>query len=200
MSARALFPTMLWQADLADAGLLADLAASCRQIAADDRAGQRWSKANAYRGYTSYASLDDLPLRDPAFAALARWLGRQALAFADAAALDYAGKKPRLDSVWINILKPGGGHSGHIHPHSSISGTLYIEVPPGAGAIRFEDPRLPMLMHAPQRRADAPEAQRPFVAVAPHAGLLLLWESWLRHEVLPNGGRAERISISFNFA
>ena len=30
--------------------------------------------------------------------------------------------------------------------------------------------------------------------------MLLMWESWLRHEVLPGTGRGERLSISFNFA
>lgn len=200
MTISALFPTLVWQAELADAALLARLAHAARALAAQDRAGLAWSRAHAYRGYTSYASLNDLPRRDPDFADLARWLVAQAARFAAAAHLDLGGKKPRLDSLWVNILKPGGGHSGHIHPHSSLSGTLYLEVPPGAGAIRFEDPRLGLMMHAPQRTADAPEEQRNFVAVAPRAGLLLLWESWLRHEVLPNGAKAERISVSFNFS
>ncbi|MEI6487161.1 MAG: TIGR02466 family protein [Sphingomonadales bacterium] len=200
MAIQMLFPTPLWRSTLDDAALLADLGHSCRAIAADDAAGRRWSRDHAYRGYTSYASLNDLPARDPAFADLARWLVRQAQAFAAASHLDLAGKKPRLDSLWINILKPGGGHSGHIHPHSTISGTLYVEVPPGSGAIRFEDPRLPMLMHAPPRAADAPPEQRHFVHVEPAAGTLLLWESWLRHEVMPSAAKADRISISFNFA
>ncbi len=199
MTATPLFATPLWQADLADAALLADLAHSVRSLAADDRAGVAWSREHAYRGYTSYASLNDLPRRDPAFADLARWLTAQARLFAAAAHLDYGTRKPRLDSLWVNILKPGGSHSGHIHPHSSISGTLYLEVPPGAGAIRFEDPRLPLLMHSPPRSADAPEAARNFVHVSPRPGLLLLWESWLRHEVMPNGAKADRLSISFNF-
>jgi len=30
--------------------------------------------------------------------------------------------------------------------------------------------------------------------------LLLMWESWLRHEVLPGQAKADRLSISFNFA
>ncbi len=200
MAIQMLFPTPLWRSALDDAGLLADLAHSCRAIAADDGAGRRWSRDHAYRGYTSYASLNDLPARDPAFADLARWLVRQAQAFAAAAHLDMGGRKPRIDSLWINILKPGGGHSGHIHPHSTISGTLYVEVPAGAGAIRFEDPRLPMLMHAPPRHPDAPPEQRHFVHVEPAAGTLLLWESWLRHEVMTSAAKADRISISFNFA
>ena len=114
-------------------------------------------------------------------------------------AFDLAGK-PRLDSLWVNLLRGPGHHGAHIHPHSIISGTLYVEVPKGSGAIRFEDPRLPMMMAAPTRRIDAPEELQPFVSVQPRPGLLLLWESWLRHEVLLGTGRGERLSISFNFA
>ena len=200
MAIQMLFPTPLWQSALDDAALVADLAHSCRTLAADDGAGRRWSRAHNYRGYTSYASLNDLPARDPAFGQLARWLVRQAQGFAASAHMDLAGRKPKLDSLWVNILKPGGGHSGHIHPHSIISGTFYIEVPPGAGAIRFEDPRLPLLMHAPPRTADAPPEARSFVHVEPVAGVLLLWESWLRHEVLASAAKSDRVSISFNFS
>ena len=57
-----------------------------------------------------------------------------------------------------------------------------------------------MMMAAPQRRADAAEELRSFVTVEPKAGLLLLWESWLRHEVLPGKGRGDRLSISFNLS
>ena len=110
------------------------------------------------------------------------------------------GRKPRLDSLWVNILRPGGGHSGHIHPHSIISGTLYVEVPEGAGPLKLEDPRLPMLMNAPARTADAPEALRSFVYAVPAPGTIFLWESWLRHEVPASRAKADRISISFNYS
>ena len=56
-----------------------------------------------------------------------------------------------------------------------------------------------MMMAAPPRRADAPEAMRNFVYAEPAAGRVFLWESWLRHEVAPGRGGGERISISFNY-
>ena len=56
------------------------------------------------------------------------------------------------------------------------------------------------MMAAPVRRDDAPEDLRPFVSSRPAPGLLLMWESWLRHEVLPGTAKADRLSISFNFA
>jgi len=196
---RPLFVTKLYEAVLGDDELLERLAHSIRSHAEDDDAGRRWSKEHRFAGYTSYASLNDLPKRDPAFADLAKLLTPHAARFAEECAFDLA-RKPKLDSLWVNLLKSGGHHSGHIHPHSIISGTLYIEVPAGSGAIRFEDPRLPLMMSAPPRRKDAPEQLQPFVGVQPRPGLLLLWESWLRHEVLPGTGRQERLSISFNFA
>jgi len=196
---RSLFVTKLYEEQIGEAGLLEQLAFSIRTLSTDDQAGRRWSKEHLYPGYTSYASLNDLPKRDPAFGDLARLLARHAARFADDCAFDLP-RKPRLDSLWVNLLRGPGHHSAHIHPHSIISGTLYVEVPAGSGPIRFEDPRLPMMMAAPTRRSNAPEQLQPFVTVEPRRGLLLLWESWLRHEVLPGRGRGERLSISFNFA
>jgi uncharacterized protein (TIGR02466 family) len=196
---RSLFVTKLYEAELAEKALLVELAHSIRSLAEEDEAGRRWSKEHRYPGYTSYASLNDLPKRDPAFAALARLLAKHAVTFADECAFDLS-RKPRLDSLWVNVLRGSGHHGAHIHPHSIISGTLYVEVPKGSGAIRFEDPRLPLMMAAPTRRTDAPQEFQSFVAVEPRPGLLLFWESWLRHEVLPGAGHGERLSISFNFA
>ena len=198
MTIRTLFATRFSQTALDDDALLADLGEACRDLAAEDRAGQAWSKAHGYRGYTSYASLDDLPIRDPRFGDLVRHLNRHAAKFADACAFDL-GRKPKLDSLWVNILKPGGTHSGHIHPHSIISGTLYVDIPPGAGALKLEDPRLPLMMAAPPRRPDAAEDLQTFVYAEPAPGTIFLWESWLRHEVVAGTARTDRISISFNY-
>jgi uncharacterized protein (TIGR02466 family) len=196
---RTLFATRLYEADLGNEELLGDLAHSIRSFAEQDGAGRRWSREHHYPGYTSYGSLNDLPTRDPAFGLLAKLLTRHAATFADELAFDLA-RKPKLDSLWVNLLKSGGRHSGHVHPHSILSGTLYVEAPASSGAIGFEDPRLALMMAAPLRRADAPEELQTFVTVQPRPGLLLMWESWLRHEVRPGIGKGERLSISFNFA
>ena len=199
MPIRHLFATPFYQDSLADDAFVDELGHSCRALAEDDVAGRRWSKAKGYRGYTSYASLADLPQRDPAFADLVRRLNRHVAAFADACAFDLGGRKLKLDSLWVNVLKPGGTHSGHIHPHSVVSGTVYVTVPPGSGALKLEDPRLPMMMAAPPRREDADESHAAFVYAEPQPGSVFLWESWLRHEVVANAARAERVSISFNY-
>jgi uncharacterized protein (TIGR02466 family) len=196
---RSLFVTQLYEAEIGDEALLGELAHSIRTLAQDDEAGRGWCREHRYAGYTSYGSLNDLPRRDPTVADLAKLLTRHATRFAGECAFDLS-RKPRLDSLWVNLLKSGGHHSGHFHPNSMISGTFYVEVPPNSGAIRFEDPRSPLMMAAPPRQKDAPQELQPFVSVEPHPGLLLLWESWLRHEVLAGTGKGARLSISFNFA
>ena len=203
MSLRSLFVTQVYEASLADTSgfetLNAGLLELIEMLAVEDTAGRAWCRSHGYRGYTSYGSLNDLPRRFPEFADLKRLLDRHAVAYAGALNFDLA-RKPRLDNLWVNVLKPGGGHSGHIHPHAFLSGTVYLSVPDGASSLKLEDPRLPMMMARPAVRADAPQAERPFVYLAPAEGTILMWESWLRHEVPPNGAKSERVSISFNYA
>lgn len=177
---------------------LDELRVACRAIEQEDEAGHRWSAEAGYKGYTSYASLDDLPLRNPTFAELCDRLAPHLVEFAAAVDWDTRGLSPQVDSIWINVLAPGGTHTGHIHTNSVISGTLYLDIPAGASAIRFEDPRLAMMMAAPPRRSRAAMHNRNFVYVQPSPGTVLLWESWLRHEVPVNMASEDRISVSFN--
>ena len=113
-----------------------------------DQAGRDWCEEKGYPGYTSYASLNDLPHRAPAFSDLIKVLDKSAEDFARAVCWQLGSGRLVCDSLWINILGEGGNHSGHIHPNSIISGTCYITMPEGAGAIRFEDPRLGLMMAA----------------------------------------------------
>ena len=198
----SLFVTRLYRAALSERGKpvdTAELEASCLAIAEDDAAGQRWSAENGYPGYTSYASLTDLPWRFPVFKDLVKVLDKHVAAFVKDLQFDLDGRKVTLDSLWINILPPGGIHSSHIHPHSVISGTTYVRVPEGASAIRFEDPRSGLMMAAPPRKAKARRELRSFIYAAPEPGDVLLWESWLRHEVPMNMAQTDRISVSFNY-
>ena len=200
----SLFVTRLYRAalnDLAKKKINYDeLHASCDAIAEDDEAGQEWCEANGYPGYTSYASLDDLPWRFPIFGDLEKAIDKHVAAFCDDLGFDLQGKKLKCNSLWINILPEGGTHASHIHPHSVISGTTYVAMPEGTSALKLEDPRLPFMMARPSVTDDASEAERPFVYLKPQPGTVLMWESWLRHEVPVNAARSDRISVSFNYA
>jgi uncharacterized protein (TIGR02466 family) len=196
---KSLFVTRLYQAPLGAVDA-AELEASCYSIAQDDEAGQEWCEENGYPGYTSYASLTDLGWRFPIFADVIAAIDTHVAAFAADLELNLDGRALKLEDIWINILPEGGTHSGHIHPHSVISGTTYVAMPEGASAIKFEDPRLPMMMAAPARLKDAREEMRTFAYVAPAVGDVLLWESFIRHEVPMNMSEEDRISVSFNYS
>lgn len=198
----SLFVTRLYRARLSEFAPEIDpqeLDNSCIVIAEDDEAGQEWCEENGYPGYTSYASLTDLPWRFPIFADLVKVLDQHVAAFAEDLEFDLDGRKLVLEDLWINILPEGGMHASHLHPHSVISGTTYVAMPDGASALKLEDPRSGRMMAAPARLKDAREELKTFIYVKPDVGDVLLWESWLRHEVPMNMAEEERISVSFNY-
>ncbi|MEM7330295.1 MAG: TIGR02466 family protein [Pseudomonadota bacterium] len=200
MTFARLFSTRIETHQLGASPSLDELEAACWMIEEGDKAGHEWCEQQGYPGYTSYASLDDLPDRAPAFADLISVLDELAAGFAARSHWDLGRGRLQCDSLWVNVLGEGGHHSGHIHPNSVISGTCYIAIPAGAGRIKFEDPRLPMMMAAPPLQSDAPDEAQRFAYVTPKPGDVLLWDSWLRHEVLASQTEEARISISFNFA
>lgn len=199
---RALFPTLLYNAALQRSGA-ADfnrrLLAECLQLQHDDVAGQRWSKRRYPGGYTSYGSLCRMQRLSPTFALLERRLQRHVRAFTRALALDLEGRELVMTDCWVNVMPQGVVHSLHLHPLSTISGTYYVRTPVGCAGLKFEDPRLDRYMAAPPRRVDAAEALQPWHTLPARAGQVVLFESWLRHEVPPNPSQTPRVSVSFNF-
>jgi uncharacterized protein (TIGR02466 family) len=203
MAIRALFPTLVYRESLGGPDIRRfnqDMADECRSLAVSDAAGRHWSAQNYLGGYTSYGSLDRLHLVSSLFAKLRRRIDPHVKAFARELHYDLTGRVLAMTDCWANVMPAGVVHSLHLHPTSFVSGTYYVEVPNGAGALKFEDPRLVAHMAAPPRRANAPEGFRAFVSLPAKAGDVVLFESWLRHEVPPARFSGDRISVSFNYA
>ncbi|GAC1667552.1 MAG: TIGR02466 family protein [Steroidobacteraceae bacterium] len=202
MTIHRLFPTLVYAGALQRRGARqfnSQLLKECRQLRRDDSAGRRWSATNYPGGYTSYGSVHWLQRISTTFKTLESKLDRHVAAFADAVQWDLEGRKLAMTDCWINIMQKSAVHGLHLHPLSTLSGTYYVRVPAGAPGIKFEDPRLDRFMAAPPLKRAAPRAMRPWGTFPAAAGRLLLFESWLRHEVVPNRSDAERISISFNY-
>jgi uncharacterized protein (TIGR02466 family) len=199
---RAWFPTLIYCEPLAKSGLErfnAGLAEECRALRDFDKAGRAWSLKNYPGGYTSYASLNELHRFSSTFALLERRITRHVRAFARALELDLRGREIRMTDFWVNIMPPSAAHSLHLHPLSFVSGTYYVATPKGCPGIKFEDPRLDRFMAAPPRLPNAGRQNKAHVTYPAEAGNLILFESWLRHEVAQNRVEAERISVSFNY-
>jgi uncharacterized protein (TIGR02466 family) len=201
MPLQELFPTLVYSAPLgAGTGALnRELLAECRTVRARDTAGRRWSARNYAGGYTSYGSLDQVHRLSSSFIGLRERIDRHVAAYARALHWDLRGGRLLMSDCWINIMARGSAHGPHLHPQAVVSGTYYIKVPPGSAGLKFEDPRLSRLMAAPMRRARAPRAVRAHVELPARAGRLVLFESWLRHEVPATAAGLERVSLSFNY-
>ena len=202
MSIEALFATLVYHARLGPRApaLNRRLLRECQQLRRDDAAGRRWSARNYPHGYTSYGSAHRMQQLSPTFAMLAGELDRHVAKFSRALCWDIRTRPLVMTDCWVNIMGRGAAHGLHLHPLSVLSGTYYVATPAGAPGLKFEDPRLACFMAAPPRRVQLRRALRPWVSCAARAGELLLFESWLRHEVAANFSPRERVSISFNYS
>ncbi len=203
MAIRSFFPTRIYAAALPAsraAALNARLLRECLQLAADDAAGRRWSKSSYPGGFTSYASASRMHTVSPTFALLQRYVDQHVRRFVSELEFDLGGRALAMTDCWVNVMPPGVTHSLHLHPLSVLSGTYYVRVPRGAPGLKFEDPRLDRYMGAPPRKATAAERNRAWVVMPAAPGQLLLFESWLRHEVASNASAGTRVSVSFNYA
>lgn len=199
---RQLFPTQIYVAPLLAGKVGAfnrQILKESMQLREDDRAGRQWSRTRYPGGFTSYGSQCQLQRISPMFAALERYLAPHLKKFVADLALDLRGRPLVMTDCWVNIMPKGVVHSLHLHPVSTLSGTYYAQVPAGSSGLKFEDPRLDRFMASPPRKSSAPAALRPWHTVPAKAGQVVLFESWLRHEVPPNPVRGERVSVSFNF-
>ncbi|MDP2136471.1 MAG: TIGR02466 family protein [Candidatus Didemnitutus sp.] len=202
MGTRACFSTSLYHEPLQKAGLdrfNTELADECRKIRDYDVAGRKWSEKNYPGGYTSYATLNRLHEFSSTFAALERKLTRHVRRFAAELDLDLRGREVFMTDFWVNIMPEHSAHSLHLHPLSFVSGTYYVATPKGCPGLKFEDPRLSKFMAAPPKLPKARPANQTHLTYPAKAGWVLLFESWLRHEVAANRSKAERISVSFNY-
>lgn len=202
MPVRSLFPTLIYTAPLQGAGTTAlnrELLKEARQIRAHDVEGRRWSTRRYPGGYTSYGSLCHLQKMSSTFAILERKLRRHVHAYVKSLELDMEGRSLAMTDCWVNMMGRQVVHGLHLHPLATISGTYYVRTPRGCSGLKLEDPRLDRFMAAPPRRADCRPESQPWVTVPARTGHVVLFESWLRHEVPPNPSAVERVSVSFNY-
>lgn len=202
MPTRAWFPTFIYSEPLQKAGLSRlnlELAAECRQLRDYDEPGRAWSEKNYPGGYTSYGTMSQLHHFSSSFGQLEKKISRHVKAFATSLEMNLRGREIQMTDCWVNIMPEQTTHSLHLHPLSFISGTYYVVTPKGCPGLKFEDPRLSNFMAAPPKLPDARPENRQYVTYPAEAGNVLLFESWLRHEVSANRVSEERISVSFNY-
>lgn len=102
-------------------------------------------------------------------------------------------------SIWLNRLSKQGKHAKHAHGGMHYSGTLYVNIPKGSSNIRFHNPHADLMtITALPVKFDGDASTSTYVDFTPSEGKLLLWNSYLYHEVLEHPVEEFRDSISFN--
>jgi uncharacterized protein (TIGR02466 family) len=107
--------------------------------------------------------------------------------------------------TWFHVTRRGGFTILHTHPMASWSGVYCVatgETPedrPDSGVLRFHNPHhySNYFLDPGNSRLRAPYHHGTW-NVRFKAGQLVLFPSWLQHEVMPFHGNDERITIAFN--
>jgi uncharacterized protein (TIGR02466 family) len=200
MPTRRFFPTLVYQEPIPGrAALNRQLLEEIEDISALDAGGIKWSRRNYRNGFTSYASANELHRSSSTFALLAKKIDAHVARFSRLLDLELGGRPLGMTKCWVNVMDKNSHHGLHLHPLSVISGTYYVSTPRGAGGLKFEDPRLGLFMGSPPKKENCRAENRQFVEVAAREGNLVLFESWLRHEVPLQAGDGPRVSVSFNY-
>ena len=187
-----LFVTPLWSWHHPEPDALTPLVRRVLALEAADPAGLQLTNQGGWHSATTL-------LDDPVFHALFQWIATSVQAGLEDWGWDLAQARPCFNNAWAMVNRRGHSTRAHLHPNSLFSGVFYLQVPEGSGAIAFLDPRAgAQMLQAPLRRSSAALASSGRVTRNPEAGELLLFPSWLWHEVEPSDGLEPRICLSFN--
>lgn len=200
MKTLALFPSQIVHVSLIDnKKALNELVNEAFQFERSDLKGKKWCQKNYPNGYTSYASLPAISEISSSFLKIKKMIDQQVNLFCRQLDMDIPLNSLTLSSFWINIMRENCIHSSHLHPLSVVSGTFYLQTPLHSSALKFEDPRLAMHMASPPRKSKARKMNQRFISLQPKAGDLILFESFMKHEVPLSHSKEPRVSLSFNY-
>ena len=146
-------------------------------------------------GYTSYFSdRTNQIITHPDTQELVSFLVKCSVEYTRTLGFQMQNYKFGIDRIWLNIGSQGAYHMPHRHPGSVVSGVYYVRVPEptSGGELAFRDPLAPYRMAEPEVRKD------PGRTIIPHSGMLVLFPSWLEHEVKLQRSPDRRISLAFN--
>lgn len=107
--------------------------------------------------------------------------------------------------TWFHVTRAPGFVIAHTHPMASWSGVYCVDpggisdAHPESGVLRFQNPHYysNMFLDPGNARLQAPFHHGTW-SVRLRPGQLVLFPSWVQHEVLPFFGAGERITVAFN--
>ncbi len=196
------FPTCIWaerQKDLADSIL--PVAEEYLQKYGESFRGDSGYITTYYNNECS-----SLILKDDRFQPLIKYLVETAIKFLENEQVDSTFFKDSINNtkfLFINKTQRGGSHPIHAHPKSLLSGCFYLKTTQDSSPIIFQDPRdyYKYNYYPLKRSADKNIYASSFtteVVVPAVAGDILMWPSWLEHQVVTSTSNDDRIGIAYN--
>lgn len=191
MKQQSLFPTPLWHFRHPNLQACGQLSQHVLELERQDPCGLQLTNQGGWHSST------DL-MQDPAFQDMFHWIAGCCHGAFQGWGWDLSTATPTFNNAWAMVNRFGHSTRAHLHPNSLFSGVMYLQVPEGAGAIAFLDPRAGAQMLLPPLRNDAEGDQKGRLRHKPRVGELLLFPAWLWHEVEPSMQIGERVALSFN--
>ena len=107
--------------------------------------------------------------------------------------------------AWFHITRRGGFFALHNHPNASWSGVYCVDTgqhdpdKPESGLLSFVNPAVMSTMHVDAAVASLRVPFAPNIRhVALEPGQLVVFPSWILHDVKPFQGEGERVTVAFN--
>lgn len=103
----------------------------------------------------------------------------------------------KISNYWINIAEQNNFQESHHHIDSQtlnniFSGVLYLNIPENSGNIIFTNPVFPSNLFPPN------QSFPPGYKISPEEKQIIIFPSWLNHNVETNKSPTPRISLSWN--
>ena len=109
------------------------------------------------------------------------------------------------NDCWFHVTRRGGYFAVHNHPNASWSGVYCVDAGRNdadntdSGSLSFVNPMLSSVMHIDAGIAKMGLPYGPQIAsLSLEAGQLVMFPSWVLHDVKPFQGDGERVTIAFN--
>jgi len=103
--------------------------------------------------------------------------------------------------TWLNLNLPDTHHSRHEHFGCFMGGVLWLAVPEKSGDFNIFDPVGVRAQNTTQylfARNGNTAYNTSIYTVIPQVGKMIMFPSWLQHQVEANESNEDRISIAFN--
>ncbi|WP_310489777.1 TIGR02466 family protein [Chamaesiphon sp. VAR_69_metabat_338] len=185
------FPTPIWHFNLDNCDRLNNtLIQEIKIEQQHDRQGRKQSNVLGWH------SANDLHQR-ASFTEFTKIISEHVLEVATCLHWDLAKISLEIDSCWAIVNGKLASNSVHNHPNSVLSGVYYLQAPENSGVISFSDPRPAAQVLVPPITEFSPWTL-PKISYKPQVGTMLIFPSWLLHNVEMNLSGELRISLSFN--